>query len=64
MTNDPYGEFKDSGAHLTKVGWKHAQDLVTMGFPAEAAIKEAESFERVLLQGANTRKVIYEQRSA
>ena len=61
---DIYDQFKDAGAHLTKVGWKHAQDMVSMGLPAEAAIKEAETFERVVLQGVNTRKVIYEQRSA
>jgi len=61
---DIYDQFKDAGAHLTKVGWKHAQDMVFMGLPADAAIKEAETFERVVLQGVNTKKVIYEKQSA
>ena len=59
-----YSEFKDAAAHLTEAGYKHAQDLVSMGFPGPMAISEAEVFERALKQGANTKEAIYEKRSA
>jgi hypothetical protein len=35
-----------------------------MGFPPQAAIDEAEIYDRALINGANTKKVIYEKKSA
>ena len=59
-----YTDFNDAGAHLGKAAWKYAQDLVAQGFPGDYAIQEAEVIDRALKQGAQTKEVIFEKRSA
>jgi hypothetical protein len=59
-----YTDFNDAGAHLCKAAWKYAQDLVSQGFPGAYAIQEAEVIDRALKQGAQTKEVIFEKRSA
>jgi hypothetical protein len=59
-----YSDFNDAGAHLSKPAWNHARKLLHMGFPPQAAINEAEIYDRALTNGANTKKVIYEKKSA
>tara|TARA_R110002050_G_C8734391_1_gene497521 strand:- start:336 stop:521 length:186 start_codon:yes stop_codon:yes gene_type:complete len=59
-----YTDFNDAGAHLSKPAWKYARDLVTQGLPGPVAIEQAEIFEAAMQIGANTKKVIYEKKSA
>ena len=59
-----YTDFNDAGAHLSKPAWNHARKLLHMGFPPQAAIDEAEIFDRAIKVGADTKKVIYDKASA
>ena len=59
-----YSEFNDAGAHLAKPAWNHARKLLHMGLPPQVAIEEAEIFDRACKNGADTKKVIYEKKSA